>query len=163
MATISVLKFKTPDGAEAALHTVRDLAEEHLIKLHDAAIVTWPEDKKRPKTRQLADLTAAGALNGAFWGMLFGLIFFMPLLGAAVGASMGAITGSMANVGINDDFIRKVRETVIRGTSCLFLMTSEATTDKVIEAMKKHEFELVSTNLSEEQEARLREAFEHHG
>ena len=36
MSTISVLKFHTADGAESALHTVRDLAEQHLINLHDA-------------------------------------------------------------------------------------------------------------------------------
>ena len=43
--------------------------------------------QKKPKTRQLHNLTGAGALGGAFWGMLFGLIFFVPLLGAAIGAA----------------------------------------------------------------------------
>src|SRR5512139_857853 len=109
MATLTVLKFETADGAEKALRVVQDLSKQNLINLHDAAIVTWPEGKKKPKTEQLHDLKGAGALSGAFWGMLFGLIFFVPLLGLAVGAAMGALTGSMADIGINDEFIRSVR------------------------------------------------------
>ncbi len=56
MATITALKFETPDGAEQALMTIKDLARQHLIKLIDAAVVTWPTGKKKPKTRQLAEL-----------------------------------------------------------------------------------------------------------
>ena len=159
MATITALSFDTPEGARDALQTVQSLARDHLIELHDAAIVEWKNGKKRPKTRQLNDLAGAGALNGAFWGMLFGLIFFMPFLGAAIGAASGAIGGALADVGIRDDFIRKIKAQVTEGTSCLFLMTAGATEDKVVKAMKQHKFEIVSTNLSQEHEDALRKAF----
>lgn len=159
MATLTVLKFETADGAEKALEVVKDLSKQHLITLHDAAIVTWPEGKKKPQTKQLHDLAGAGALSGAFWGMLFGLIFFVPILGVVVGATMGALTGSMADVGINDDFIRSVRSKVTPGTSALFLMTSDAVKDKVKEAFKGMNFELIASNLSKEEEDRLRAAF----
>ena len=104
-------------------------------------------------------MTGMGALGGSFWGLLFGLIFFVPLLGMAVGAAMGALTGSMTDVGIDDSFIREVRAQVTPGTSALFVMTSNAVTDKVIEEFKGSGATLVSTNLSHEQEAKLREAF----
>ena len=159
MASITVLKFNDADGAQGALETVAGLNRDHLIQLHDAAIVTWPNGKKKPKTRQLTDLTGAGALNGAFWGMLFGLIFFMPFLGAAIGAASGALFGSLGDVGIHNDFIKQIRASVTEGTSCLFLMTTDAVEDKVVEAMKKHKFDIVATNLSEEQEKNLRHAF----
>ncbi len=159
MATLTVLKFETSDGAEKALEVVKDLSKQHLINLHDAAIVTWPEGKKKPKTKQLHDLAGTGALSGAFWGMLFGLIFFVPILGMVVGATMGALTGSMADIGINDDFIRSVRSKVTEGTSALFLMTSDAVKDRVAEAAKGAKFELIASNLSKEEEDRLRAAF----
>ena len=89
MATVTALKFSTPEGANNALGMVQNLQKQHLIKLHDAAIVSWPTGKKSPKTRQLVDLTSAGALSGMFWGTLFGLIFFNPLFGMAVGAAFG--------------------------------------------------------------------------
>jgi uncharacterized membrane protein len=159
MATISVLKFSTADGAEQALGTVQSLSKQHLINLHDAAIVTWPEGKKKPKTRQLADLAGIGALDGAFWGMLFGLIFFVPFFGMALGAAMGALAGKFSDYGIDDDFIKSVQNQVTEGTSALFLMTSEAVVDKVADAMKDIDFEIVATNLSKEEEDALRVAF----
>ena len=104
-------------------------------------------------------MTGAGALGGSFWGLLFGLIFFVPLLGLAVGAAMGALAGSMSDVGIDDDFIKQVRENVTPGTSALFVMTSNVVADKVLDQLKETGATLISTNLSTEQEAKLREAF----
>lgn len=157
--SLTVLKFDSPDGAEKALEVIEDLNRQQLINLHDAAIVTWPEDKSKPKTKQLTSLTGAGAFTGAFWGMLFGILFLVPFLGVAFGAAMGAMAGSMADVGISDDFIKSVRSKVTKGTSALFLMTSGAVMDKVVDAMKDMEFELIASNLTKEQEEKLREAF----
>jgi uncharacterized membrane protein len=159
MATLTVWKFDTPDGAERATETLTSLQKQELIKVHDAAVVSWPEGRKKPKTRQLSGLAGAGALGGAFWGLLFGLLFFIPLLGMAVGAAMGALAGSMTDVGIDDDFIATVRQRVTPGTSALFVMTSNAVEDKVLEQFRGSGASLLSTNLSNEQEARLREAF----
>ena len=162
MAIISVLKFNSANGAEEALDFIKGLSKQKLITLHDAAVVTWPEGKKQPKTRQLVSLAGAGALDGAFWGMLFGLIFFIPFFGLAIGAAMGALAGKFSDYGIDDDFIKQVRSEVTEGTSALFLMTSDAVMDKVQDAVKEHniKFKIVTTNLSKEQEDQLREAFE---
>ena len=159
MATLTVLKFETADGAEKALQVVKDLSERQQITLHDAAIVTWPEGKKKPKTEQVESSTSKGVLSGAFWGMLFGLLFLVPIFGLVMGATMGGISGSMSDIGINDEFIRSVRSKVTEGTSALFLMTSDAVKDKVAEAMKGLDFEIIASNLSMEQEEKLREAF----
>jgi uncharacterized membrane protein len=159
MATLTVWKFDSAGGAANALAMLERMQKEELIQINDGAYVTWPEGKKKPKTEQLHSLTGAGALGGSFWGLLFGLLFFVPLLGMAVGAAMGALTGSMADVGIDDEFIREVRAQVTPGTSALFVMTSNAVADKVIDEFKHSGATLVSTNLSHEQEAQLREAF----
>lgn len=159
MGTLTVWKFDSADGAEAAQVTLADLSKQQLIKVYDAAIVSWPEGKKKPRTRQASDMTGRGALGGSFWGLLFGLLFFVPLLGMAVGAAMGAMAGSLADVGISDQFIKEVREKVTPGTSALFVMTSDAVQDRVAEAFAGSNAELVTTNLSNEQEASLREAF----
>lgn len=159
MATLTVWKFPNADGAEDAVRTLEQLQSQELIKVHDAAIVAWPADKKKPRTRQLNNLAGAGALGGAFWGLLFGLIFFVPFLGLAVGAAAGALGGSMADVGIDDDFIKRVREQVTPGTSALFALTSDAVLERVREAFAGNEPELLETNLSSEEESRLRAAF----
>jgi uncharacterized membrane protein len=163
MATLTVWKFASADGAAATEATIQQLSKQELIKVYDAAVVSWPEGAKKPKTRQLHSLVGAGALGGMFWGMLFGLIFFIPLLGAAIGAGLGALTGSLSDVGIDDDFIKSVREEIEPGTSALFLMSSDAVLDKVKDAFsgtfvggRPH---LIHTNLSNEQEAALRQVF----
>lgn len=159
MATLTVLEFPKVDGAGKALDKIKSLQKLQLIKVMDAAIVTWPEGKKSPKTKQLVSLAGVGAFQGAFWGMLFGLIFFVPFFGMAVGAAMGALSGAFADYGIDDEFIKKTRDKVKPGTSALFLMTKNAVLDKVADEMKGIEFEIIATNLSKEEEEALKTAF----
>jgi uncharacterized membrane protein len=159
MATFSVWKFETAGGAQNAEDLLLRLQKEELVQVVDAATVSWPTDKKKPRTKQLNSTTAAGALGGSFWGFLFGLLFFVPLLGMAVGAATGALAGSLGDVGIDDDFISSVRSKVTPGTSALFVMTSNAVVDKVREAFEGQQAELIHTNLSNEEEEKLRAAF----
>jgi uncharacterized membrane protein len=157
--TLTVWKFPTAGGAEDAEFKLKALQSRELISVHDAAVVTWKEGSKRPKTRQLANLAGAGALGGAFWGMLFGLLFFVPLLGMAVGAAAGAAAGALTDTGIDDKFIKSVRDEVTPGTSALFLLSSDAVIDRVLQEFAGSDMELLRTNLSTEQEAALREVF----
>ena len=159
MATLTVLKFETSDGAKQMLGKIESLQKMQLITLQDAAIVSWPDGKKAPKTKQLVSMGGLGALQGAFWGMLFGMIFFVPFFGVAVGAAMGALGGKMADYGIDDDFIKQTREQVTEGTSALFLLTSDAVQDKVAEELKGEQFELIASNLTKEQEDELMATF----
>ena len=142
MATLTAWAFDTVDGAEQASQRLQALQSQELIKLQDAAVVSWEPGKKKPKTRQLSNMTAAGALGGTFWGMLFGLIFFVPLLGAAIGAGIGALAGSMTDVGISDDFINSVKQRVTPGTSALFVLSSDAVIDRIKDTFKDTNAEL---------------------
>ncbi len=159
MATMTVWAFDDVGGADKAIETLKSLQQQQLIKLQDAAIVTWEVGKKKPKTRQLNNLAGAGALGGAFWGMLFGLLFLIPLLGAAIGAATGALAGSLADVGIDDKFINQVKQRVTPGTSALFVLTSDAVQDRVRDAFKDTSPQLIASNLTADQEAKLREVF----
>jgi len=156
-----MLKFDAPDGAEQSLDIAESLQKKQLLQIVDGATVIWPKGKKKPKTRQLTHLgTVGGALDGAFWGMLLGFIFFVPFLGAALGAAMGAAGGHFGNYGIDDDFIKQVRIKVTAGTSGLFLLLGNVKADKVVEAFKSApHFEIITTNLTHEQEQKLREVF----
>ncbi len=159
MADLTVWKFDGSGRARDILDRLRELQEQHLIQVFDAAVVTWPTGKKKPKTEQAVPLVKIGALDGAFWGLLFGLIFLMPLFGAAFGAVAGAVSGRFRNYGINDNFIKEVRERVTEGTSALFLLTGSVTLDKVEEALSGEQATLIRSNLTEAQEAQLQEHF----
>jgi uncharacterized membrane protein len=73
---------------------------------------------------------------------------------------MGALFSGFRDYGISEGFVKDVRNKVTPGTSALFLLTSDAVQDKVIEAFKQlPRFELLSTSLSKEEEQKLRDAF----
>ena len=160
MATLTVWRFDTTEGAEQAARILDDLERADLVVVEDAATVTWEVGKRKPRTRQRTSTAVAGALGGGFWGLLFGLIFFVPLLGAAVGAASGAIAGSLSDVGIDDGFINRVRDQVTPGTSALFVLTSNAVVERIHDAFADGpKGELIFTDLTAEQESALREIF----
>jgi uncharacterized membrane protein len=160
MATLTVWRFDTTDGADRASELLQELARRGTVVVHDAATVVWENGKRKPRTHELTSAAGSGALGGGFWGLLFGLIFFVPLLGAAIGAATGASAGSLTDVGIDDSFINRVRDQVTPGTSALFMLTSDAVVDRVHDAFTGGpRAELILTNLSAEQETALREVF----
>lgn len=159
MSTLTVWKFQSAEGAENVETALKSLRKEGLIKILDAAVVSWPADRAKPRTKQLLNLVGAGALSGTFWGMLFGLIFLMPLLGAAIGAAAGALGGKLADVGIDDAFIAEVKEKVTPGTSALFLLTMSEVPDRISRALPGGGAELLHSNLDTRSEERLRDIF----
>jgi uncharacterized membrane protein len=159
MAALTAWKFPTAAGADSALEKLQGLQAQRLIQVQDAAVVAWEADRKKPQTHELNSTTRAGALGGGFWGLLFGLIFFVPFIGLAVGAATGALMGSLTDVGISNEFIKSVQEKVTPGTSALFLLSSDAVIDRVQDEFRGTEAELITTNLTAEQEDKLRRAF----
>jgi uncharacterized membrane protein len=73
---------------------------------------------------------------------------------------MGAVTSRFKDYGISDDFIKHLREKVTEGSSALFVLSKGAVVDKVADDFKSlPKFELLASNLTLEQEARLRNEF----
>lgn len=159
MTTLTAWAFPGADDAETAVERLQALQSEAAISIDDAAVVSWQAGKKKPKTRQLHNTTGQGALSGAFWGMFLGLIFLVPFLGAAIGAALGAWSTSIIDMGISDKFIDDVKQKVTPGTSALFLLTDDTVVERVENALKDMNPHLIASNLSAEQEAKLREAF----
>lgn len=158
MSELIVLAFKTDTGAAEALSELSALQKQELISLSDAATVVRKADGK-VKVKQAVGLVGAGALGGAFWGMLIGLIFWMPWLGLAIGALSGAIAGKFSDIGIDDKFIKEVGATVEPGHSALFMLVERMTDDKVLPELQKYHPTVLRTNLSAEDEAKLKAAF----
>jgi uncharacterized membrane protein len=73
--------------------------------------------------------------------------------------SPGTPDSARSDIGIDDDFIRKVRDEVTPGTSALFVMSANVVADRVLGEFKGTGAHLASSNLSTEQETKLREVF----
>jgi uncharacterized membrane protein len=93
-----------------------------------------------------------------FWGFLFGLLFFIPFFGMAIGAGIGALLGSVNKAGVDEAFQNQVREMLKPGTSALFMVVEQMTTDKATEALSKYGGTVLKTSLSNEAEKHLQEA-----
>ncbi|MCA9875195.1 MAG: DUF1269 domain-containing protein [Anaerolineales bacterium] len=158
MSDLIVLAFDDEASAFEMRDKLLQMQKQELITLADAAIVV--RDKKgTPKVKQLHSLVGAGALGGAFWGMLIGLLFFAPWLGMAAGALGGALGGKFTDVGVDDKFIKEVGATIQPGQAALFLLVVKATGDKVLPELSSFSAKVIQTSLTNEQEAKLREAF----
>lgn len=157
MSDLVVIAFPSEAKAEEVRTKILELQKEYLIELGDAAIaVKQPDGTVR--LNQLINTTAAGAVSGTFWGTLVGLIFLMPLAGAAIGAASGALGGWLADVGVNDTFMKEVAESLQPGNAALFLLIRKLTTDKVLEDLKGVGGKVLRTSFDHTKEDALRNA-----
>ena len=157
MSNLVVIGYDDQFKAEEVRLMLWKMQKEYLIDLEDA-VVAVKDAKEKVKLHQAMNLTAAGAAGGGFWGALIGLLFFNPLLGMAVGAATGAVSGALTDVGINDDFMKELAETMKPGSSALFILVRRATPDKVLEELKGTGGKVLKTSLSHDDESKLQEA-----
>src|SRR5215475_11030305 len=157
MATLVVIDYESEVKAEEVRLALLKMQKEYLIDLEDAVVVVRDQNG-RVRLRQLYNLTAAGALSGGFWGALLGLLFLNPLFGFAIGAAAGAVSGALRDVGIDDNFMKQLGATLKPGTAALCVLIRHMVKDKVVEEIKQFGGTLIQTNLSHENEAKLREA-----
>jgi uncharacterized membrane protein len=159
MSTFVAIKYDDPHKALEVRLALVKLQREYLIDMEDAVVAVKDEDGKI-KLHQAVNLTAAGAVSGGFWGTLIGLLFLNPLLGAAVGASAGAVSGALSDVGIGDDFMKKLADGLQPNSSVLFVLVRKATPDKVVDEVKQYGGTLLQTSLSHDDEAKLQAALD---
>jgi uncharacterized membrane protein len=159
MSTFVVIDYENEVKAEEVRLALLKMQKEYLIDLEDAVVVIR-DTNGRVKLRQLYNLTAAGAARGGFWGALVGLIFLNPLFGFAIGAAAGAVSGALSDVGIDDNFMKSLGETLKPGSAALCVLIRQMTPDKVVEEIQKFGGTLIKTNLCNENEGKLRAALE---
>jgi uncharacterized membrane protein len=157
MVDLVVIAYPDEKTAEAARAKLIELQKEYLIEIGDAVVAERMADGS-VKLHQLINTTAAGAAGGAMWGTLIGLLFLNPLLGAAAGAGAGALSGYLTDVGIDDKFLKSTAEALTPGQAALCVLVRKVTADKVLPAMAQFGGTVLRTNLTSEQEQKLRDA-----
>jgi uncharacterized membrane protein len=155
MADLVMIAYESEATAEAARVKLLELQKEYLIELGDAVVAVRQADGT-VKLNQLINMTAAGAASGGMWGALIGLMFLNPLLGAAIGAASGAISGRYTDIGIDDQFMKDTAGALRPGQAALCVIVRKVTVDKVLPVMAKFGGTVLRTNLTTEQETKLR-------
>jgi uncharacterized membrane protein len=156
--TLAVWRFDAPETAELILPRLEQLARDGAIEVEDAALVVWPPRHRKPRTRVLGALDGPGHLWGGVWGVLLALIFLTPIAGPRFGAAAGAVAGTLADFGVADDFVKRVRDTVTPSTSAVFVLGGRSCPDRVSADLADVPATLIRADLSNEQTQNLREA-----
>ena len=161
MSNLIVVGFENEADAFALRAALVKMQGEYLIEMEDAVVVTRDAAGK-VQLHQAVNLTATGALGGAFWGTLIGMLFLNPLIGAAIGATSGALSGKLTDIGINDGFMKELGATLVAGTSALFVLVRKSTPDKVLAGLQSFagKGKVLQTSLDEGKDAELRKFFE---
>lgn len=157
MATLVVIGYDEPLKAQEVRLKFLKMQKDYLVDLEDAVVAVKDKDGK-VKLHQIFSTVKAGALGGGFWGTLIGLIFLNPLLGLAVGAASGAVAGALSDVGIDNNFMKNLADTMQPNSSVLFVLIRKATPDRVLDELKGTGGKILKTSLSHEDEEKLQAA-----
>jgi len=142
--TLTVWKFPTATGAQEALDELLLLQREHTINVFDSAVLSWPEDRPSPETRELHHLDAEADPNRV-WRAAF-------RLGFGIG---DRVKGHFRDLGISGDVISTARARLEAGTSALALLTSGADSRKLAGSYTAIKGELIQSTATGRKARRL--------
>lgn len=166
MSDLIAIVFDSKEQAQEARIEFSKMQREHLVELEDS-VVAFKDDKGHVKLDQTVNLTASGAASGGFWGLLIGFIFsipfggpLIPFLTAVFGAGFGALSGKLSDYGIEDDMMKELSADLGQGKAALFVLVRKATSDKVLEHLRRFRGKVLKTSLSHELEDKLQQVLQ---
>src|ERR1700753_192326 len=157
MSDLMVIGYPDEQTAQRAWEELTKLHRDYLIDLEDAAIIRRDRDGKLHVTTPAHRAAAWGSLSGMFWGVLIGLLFLFPLapLAGVAGGLVGAALGAAGDLGIKDDFKRRVQDMLQPGTSAILVLVRKVTMDKFVEALRPYGGTVLQTSLPHDAEQQL--------
>jgi uncharacterized membrane protein len=157
MSDLIAVAYDDRATAERVRDELAAMTREHVIEIADAVVVARDE-KGKVKLHQTLNPAGVGAASGALWGGLIGLIFLAPLLGAAIGAAAGGATGALTDLGVDDNFMKNLGQSLPEGGAALIVLVRKVTPDKVLPRISEYGGQVIQTSLSTEAEEKLQEA-----
>jgi uncharacterized membrane protein len=155
MSQLVAIAYADLPTAQQVVDNIGRAQAGHELELDDLVIVERRGDGKI-KLHQ-PSMAGRGATSGALWGGLIGLIFFMPLFGMAIGAATGAATGALADVGVDDNFMKQLGEELSPGSAAVIALVGQVSLDKVLDQIQIPG-RVIRSSLDNDTEARLQEA-----
>jgi len=146
MSELIVAGFKGEFTADEVLLDLLKMKQIHLIDL-DYAVVVARRDDGTIRVSHNNVLVHADATAGGQWGILFGGPVGY-IIGAIIGAVIGETVKGLKHIGIEDDFIKEVSETLEQGNSAIFIRARKALSEKVLEELRHFNAQLLRSSLT---------------
>lgn len=155
---LTVLAFANLTQAFQLRDALLALEGERLFHLAEAAVVTREPDGRVQLHQPVIDNAAGCAAIGSLTGLIVGTVFMLPGLGVAVGSGIGAIIGALSDLGVDDQFMKKMGAMLTPGTSALVLLGDKAELDALGQRLGVllRGSTLLSTTVNPEREAEIR-------
>jgi uncharacterized membrane protein len=125
-------RFSDTEGADDAVLRLKQLDAQELIDLQDVAVIRWPHYATEPAAQEHV---------------------------TEEGSKVASLVHKLKHGSIDTSMIESVKGDMTPGTSALVLFSTEAIVDKVAKAFQGRGMELIRSDLSVQQQDRLRTAF----
>jgi uncharacterized membrane protein len=134
-----VIAFQEESKADEVLSTLKQLDVEATVDLKSAAVVKR-DAEGTVRIKETKDFDAKqGAIGGALAGGLLGLLTGRLVVGALVGAAGGAAAGHGIDMGLNDEYLKSVGESLGSGTSALVALVAFERVERAMAELDKFE------------------------
>lgn len=163
MSNLIAITYDDEQTGRDAFNSLGEMQKMQIIELEDAAFAT-KDQKGKVKVKQTLEKqhTGMSASWGFFWGFLIGLIFGGPLFWGLATALLTGLIAKGQDLGIDNEFMKEVGDSLEPGGSALFILVYKATPDKALAELEKYGGHVAQTSLSKEDEEQLRQVLEHH-
>lgn len=156
MSYLTVVVFDDPDQATQVRQSLKNIQKQGLLDLDDSAVIVKDEDGQVHVKNEIDRGVKVGLAGGGLIGLFVGFLFGGPIGALLLGALGGAAVGSMADLGIQKDFVKDVQNGMKPGSSAIFFIVRDANPNAAISALKPYQGEVYHTALPTEAEETLR-------
>lgn len=116
---LMVVAFPGEEKAQQVLEVLRQLHHEHIVVLHEAAVIVRQASGQLHIT-ETHDFTAQqGTIAGALAGGLIGLLRGKPLEGGVIGAVGGLLASGVVDLGLPDHYLKDIAAELKPGYSAI--------------------------------------------
>ena len=156
-----VVAFDNEYDADQVLNSFKRMESMDILDLKNAATIVRTGSGE-VKIKETSDFDyKQGALGGAAAGAVLGLLGGGFIRGAILGAAGGAAAGKFIDLGLEDDFLEDVGNSLGPGTSAVVALVDFEQINQVMQELDKFEGgRIMRHTLSDEVYAKLSEAVE---
>ena len=118
-SAVLIVTFDNEEQGEKALDSLRQWKREKQIELGDAVVIVKDEEGK-VKVHETSEFTTTrGAVSGGVAGLVVGTVLGGPVGGLLLGAAAGALAGKKIDLGVSNDEIEAVSDSMASCTSAI--------------------------------------------
>lgn len=157
-STIIVLTFEDTKAGNEALKSLKHWQKEKQIEIGDAAVIV-KDDKGKLKVKDTEDFTTKrGAVFGGMAGVTVGFMVGGPIGGLLLGAAAGALAGKKIDLGLPDDKIKAIGESMHNSSSAIIAEIKSGNMDLIAAAIRKSDGTLHEFTVSDDAQWDLNDA-----